>query len=458
MASTLNFQPSTTAVDPASVRVPLPSEKPSALCPLPSVLRALEIALLTGGIDKPYAIGLTTALASLGTGVDYIGSDDVDGPELHNTPLVNFLNLRGDQRESVSILKKLVRVTVYYCRLFKYARKARPNIFHILWNNRFEWFDRTLLILYYRLLGKKVVLTAHNVNAGKRDGTDTALNRASLKIQYRLADHIFVHTRKMRDELLVDFGVPLRKISVIPFGINNIFPSTDLTSEDAKRRLGLCPGEKAILFFGRIAPYKGVDYLIPAFVELAGRNANARLIIAGKIEKGCSGYWESIQRAINASGVAEKIIQRIEFISDNEVELYFKAGDVLVIPYTSIFQSGVPFLAYSFGLPVVATDVGSLREDIIEGKTGFICKPQDPSDLARNIEKYFSSDLYRSLDIRRQEIRAFAMQHHSWTTVGRVTRQVYENLNCSGVESRPKLNELNRLNELNEKTHLGTHR
>lgn len=429
MASTLNFHPST-AVARASVRGPQRLEKPSsALCPAPSVVPALEIALLTGGIDKPYAIGLTSALNELGTAVDYIGSDDVDAPELHNTALVNFLNLRGDQREDVSILKKLVRVTVYYGRLFKYARKARPNIFHILWNNRFEWFDRTLLMLYYRLLGKKVVFTAHNVNAGKRDETDTALNRASLKIQYRLADHIFVHTRKMRDELLADFGVPQRKISVIPFGINNIFPSTDLTIEDAKRRLGLCPDERAILFFGRIAPYKGLDYLIPAFVELAGRQGNIRLIIAGKIEKGCSGYWESIQRAINASGVTEKIIQRIEFIPDNEVELFFKAADVLVIPYTSIFQSGVPFLAYSFSLPVIATDVGSLREDIIEGKTGFICRPRDSSDLASNIEKYFSSDLYRSLENRRQEIRTFAMQHHSWTTVGQVTRQVYENLN-----------------------------
>jgi D-inositol-3-phosphate glycosyltransferase len=426
MASTLNFRPSTTAVAPASVRGPLPSGKPSSgLCPLP-VVPALEIALLTGGIDKPYAIGLTSALNELGTAVDYIGSDDVDGPELHNTPLVNFLNLRGDQREDVSILKKLVRVTVYYGRLFKYARNARPAVFHILWNNRFEWFDRTLLMLYFRLLGKKVVFTAHNVNAGKRDGTDTALNRVTLRIQYRLADHIFVHTRKMRDELLVDFRVAQEKISVIPFGINNIFPSTDLTAEDAKHRLGLRPDEKAILFFGRIAPYKGLDYLIPAIAELASRQGNVRLIIAGKIEKGCSEYWESIQGVINASGVAKKIIQRIEFIPDNEVELYFKAADVLVIPYTSIFQSGVPFLAYSFGLPVIATDVGSLKEDIVEGKTGFICKPRDSSDLARTVENYFSSDLYRSLETRRREIRAFAMQHHSWTTVGQITRQVYD--------------------------------
>ena len=46
---------------------------------------------------------------------------------------------------------------------------AKPRVFHILWNNKFELFDRTLLMLYYRLLGRRVVLTAHNVNAAKRD-------------------------------------------------------------------------------------------------------------------------------------------------------------------------------------------------------------------------------------------------------------------------------------------------
>ena len=71
---------------------------------------------------------------------------------------------------------------------------AQPKIFHILWNNKFEFFDRTLLMLYYKLLGKKIVFTAHNVNIRKRDGNDSWLNRFSLKIQYQLVDHIFVHT------------------------------------------------------------------------------------------------------------------------------------------------------------------------------------------------------------------------------------------------------------------------
>ena len=75
----------------------------------------------------------------------------------------------------------------YYVRLVRYAATAKPKLFHILWNNKFELFDRTVLMLYYKLLGKSIVFTAHNVNAGKRDSNDSWLNRLSLKIQYQLA-------------------------------------------------------------------------------------------------------------------------------------------------------------------------------------------------------------------------------------------------------------------------------
>jgi glycosyltransferase involved in cell wall biosynthesis len=122
------------------------------------------------------------------------------------------------------------------------------------------------------------------------------------------------------------------------------------------------------------------------------------------------------------------VIQRIEYIPDEETELYFKAADILVLPYTHIFQSGVLFLGYSFGLPVIATKVGSLAEDIIEGRTGFLCTPCDPVDLAKAIERYFESDLYKDLQARRQEIRDFANARHSWEIVGQMTRNVYAEL------------------------------
>lgn len=386
------------------------------------------VGLLTGGDDRSYALGLTAALVAHGVSVDFIGSDRVDAPELHRSPQISFLNLRGDQTESASLPRKVARLLKYYLRLIKYAAAAKPRVFHILWNNKFEWFDRTLLLLYYRLLGRKIAFTAHNVNAGKRDGCDSAFNRFTLGIQYRLVNHLFVHTRRMRDELVHDFGVAEEKISVIPFGINNTTPTTDLSPATARERLGLHPNDQAALFFGQIAPYKGLEYLVAALPELVRRNPNFRLVIAGKVKQGWEEYWAKIAPDLEAAEIRDRVILRIGHVPDSEVEVYFKAADVLVIPYVHIFQSGVPFLAYSFGLPVVATDVGALREDIVEGKTGMICRPQSPDDLARVVGSYFDSDLFRELPARRVEIQKFANEKHSWLKVGEITAAVYRKL------------------------------
>ena len=388
----------------------------------------IEVGLLTGGIDKPYAFGLAMALTSTGVHLDFVGSDEIDSPELHTRSNLRFLNLRGDQSHGASLAAKIWRILLYYARLIKYAAVARPRIFHILWNNKFQTFDRTLLMLYYRLRGKKIALTAHNVNAGKRDSNDSVLNRLTLRIQYRFAHHIFVHTEAMKKELLEGFDVPEAGTTVIPIGVNNSVPDTDLTPSMAKRRLGINDRDRTILFFGHIGPYKGLELLVTAFQRIVATNPDYRLVIVGKPKRGCEKYLDEIQRTIRDNAGRERVIQRIEFIPDEETELYFKAADVLVLPYTQVFQSGVIVLGYTFGLPVIAADVGSLREDIIEGRTGFLCRPRDSVDLARAIEAYFESDLFRALDSRRQEIRDYAHARHSWNLVGQMTRNVYAEL------------------------------
>src|SRR6266403_5224082 len=341
----------------------------------------LSVALLTGGGDKPYALGMAAALTSEGISVDFVGSDDLNVPEVVTNPRVNFLNLRGDQRSEASSMAKLRRVSKYYLRLISYAATAQPKLFHLLWNNKFELFDRTLLMLYYRMLGKKIILTVHNVNARKRDSNDSSLNRLSLRLQYNFCHHIFVHTERMRSELVSDFRIPKSKVSIIPFGINNTVPNTALSTEEAKQETGVSSGDKALLFFGNIAPYKGLEYLISAFSALLSKDRSYRLMIVGR-PKGSENYWMRIQQAIADSGIRDRIIQRIEYIPDELTELYFKAADVLILPYAHVFQSGVLFLAYSFGLPVIAADIASLKDEIIEGETGFVFKPRDSSDLA----------------------------------------------------------------------------
>jgi len=69
--------------------------------------------------------------------------------------------------------------------------------------------------------------------------------------------------------------------------------------------------------------------------------------------------------------------------------------------------------------------VGSFREEIVEGSTGFLCKPGDPADLAKAIETYFASDLFKNLKVRRPELVEYANANHSWQAVAELTRSAY---------------------------------
>lgn len=400
------------------------------LSPLHKILNP-AVALLTAGKDQPYAFGLATALADENVGIDLIVGNELDTAFLRNKPGINLLNLRGDQSQESGLFRKIKRISVYYCKLIRYAFTSRAPVFHILWNNKFEYFDRTVLTLYYRLLRKRVVLTLHNVNAGRRDGSDSWLNRATLRIQYRLADHLFVHTERMCAELEADFSVPRAKVTVIPFGINNAAPRSDVTALEAKRFLGVGENERTILFFGRITPYKGLEYLVAAFRKAKRRVEGLKLVIAGRADE-CKDYWRGIWEDIGKEVQEGQILVRAEFIPDAETELYFKGADVLVLPYRDIYQSGVLFLAHSFGLPVLASDAGCLKDDIADGVNGFTFKRDSETELADVIERYFRSGLFRDLENRRTGIRKQTYEKHSWSAIAQTTIGVYR-----GLKRRP---------------------
>lgn len=395
---------------------------------------ALKVALLTGGFDRPYAFGLAMSLASIDVNLDVVGSDSVDSPEMHTTPNLRFINLWPARRSKESIAAKVWVTIHHYLLLIKYAVVSSRSVFHILWNSKIQLFDRTVIMLLYKAMGRKVALTAHNVNQGRRDGKDTLFNRLTLRIQYRLTDRIFVHTQKMKDELITEFGVAPETAVVIRHPINNAFPETALTPLEAKSRIGVGSAQKTILCLGRIKPYKGIENLLDAFGLLIQKDPTYRLIIAGEVQKGNEEYLATIRRTAVRELQNGQVLLHARFIPDEEMEVYLKAADVLVLPYNEIFQSGVLFLGYSFGLPVIATDVGSFREDIIEGKTGYICRPGDSADLARTLETYFASDLYLDLNAKRREIIDYAAKQHSWMAVGKITRSAYEEM----LENRPK--------------------
>lgn len=391
--------------------------------------KELRIALLTAGKDPHYALGLLSALVEKDLHVDFIGNDAMRDAEVTKRRNVTYFNLRGDQREDASIRERVARVIRYYGRLFAYAKNSEAKIFHILWLNKFMLFDKTILNVYYKMLNKKLVFTAHNVNAGERDGTDNFMNRISLMFMYSVLDHIFVHTDLMKRQLVENFNVNEEKISVIPFGVNNMIPKSNMSRETARQRFGLSEREKVMLFFGNIAPYKGLEYLIQAMAILRERIPDLYLIIAGRVkDKNCVDYWERIQKHIDEEGLRKNVILHIRYIPDEEVEVFMKSANVMILPYKNIFQSGVIFLSYNFGLPVIVSDVGSLSDYVVEGETGFVFSEGNANDLSDKIYSYFNSDLYCMADNSGVNIIEYAGKISSWNKVSEITYDIYNKL------------------------------
>jgi len=389
----------------------------------------MKIALFTGGDDPNYAIPLLSALTAHGVFVDFIGNDEMQSAvdEASNRNF-NYLNLRGDQNEEAPLIQKMMRIIKYYLNIFKYALCTESKIFHILWLNKFLYFDRIFCTLYYKALNKKIVFTAHNVNQEARDGKDNIINRLTLRFMYKAVNHIFVHSEKMKSQLVADFKTDPGKITVHSFGLNDFIPETKLSRLQARKKLGVSDSNQVALFFGRIEPYKGLEYLLKALKQVKRDCKNFKLFIAGKVQKGSESYWKNNMNIINRDDLQEVVKLYNFFIPDEELEVFFKAADVLVLPYRHIFQSGPLFTSYRFGLPVIATDVGSFREDIIEGKTGYICKPEDHEDLAKTIDQYFKSDLYLNLESNRKNIINYAHERYSWSNNARIIADTYRHL------------------------------
>src|SRR4030066_1837034 len=388
----------------------------------------VKLSFLTGrGGDGHYHLGLLSGLINKPIKIDVIGSNVLMKSNILKNANINFLNYLGDRSPNVPIWEKTSSILMYYYYLIKYTIKTDSKIYHIQWMNKFIYFDRTILILFYKLFGKKIILTAHNIDEKERDGKNNIINKMSLKFLYNNVNGLIVHTEKMKSQLIANFNVQESKITVIPHGIMDVVPTTTINNIEARNVLGLNMNEKVILFFGNIAPYKGLDDLINALIILNRSNYTVKLIIAGKV-KDCKTYWDNIDETIRKNDLRNNLLLKIKHIPDEEIELYFKSADALVLPYKYIFQSGVIFLSYYFGLPVIATDVGSLKEEIDNGINGYLCKPKNPKDIANTIEIYFESDLYTNLEKNRMKIKQYADEKYSWEKIGDMTYGLYKRL------------------------------
>lgn len=397
-----------------------------------------RVAILNAGGNADYLYSLVTSIVEEDPGVliDIVDGQMSMGLYDHFSQ-VRFLNLRCDQESSSPFIKKILRILVFYARLTIYACRSEATVFHIQWNNKFPFIDRVILTRFYRLLGKKLLYTAHNINSAARSKRDTRWNRWTLRLMYHSFEAIFVHSEEMADELSGDFGIPRSRIEVVNRGINRRVNPKGLSRREARRLIGVPDSSRVLLFFGNIRDYKGTDILLEAFESLHKEDNDYYLVIAGRLSDAPSRrYVPSAVQTLVDSNCCQAMLR---FVAPEEVEPLFTAADCLVLPYRALFQSGVTFMAYAYGVPVIGTRVGSLPEDIEEGRTGSLCEPESPTALADAIRAYFASDLYDKALQSRMELVSYMRQRFSWKEMAQHTVRVYEkhgwpdtHTDCSG--------------------------
>jgi glycosyltransferase involved in cell wall biosynthesis len=255
-------------------------------------------------------------------------------------------------------------------------------------------------------LRKPVVVTAHNVisHESKKEEIKT------FSAIYRLVDRIIVHSQNSKHDLECMFKVNPDKISVIPHG-NYTFFNNDVSC--------VPPGSCNILFFGFIREYKGLMYLIQALKMIREKLPKAKLLIVGKpLEP-----FEPYQKEIIRLGLADAVETVLDYLPTERFGEFFNRANVVVLPYTQIYQSGILQLAYGFARPVVVTDVGGLSEVVIDGKTGFIVPAKNSEALAEKTTLILQDEaLQKSMG---EQAYQLAKTEYSWEAIAEKTDKLY---------------------------------
>lgn len=206
---------------------------------------------------------------------------------------------------------------------------------------------------------------------------------------------------------LVRRGVNPQKIEMVHHGIFTYYQEFYPTISPSRT-----PTEPRILFFGRITPYKGLDVLLRAFKNVHTQFPQARLTIAG--EGDLRPYTRLLRETPNI-----EIVNR--WIGEAEVSDFFQNASIVVLPYTNASQSGVIPIAAAFALPVIATRVGALSEQLEHDRTGLLIPPESPKKLAEAILRLIAEpDTARRLG---KNLQITYQDERNWRVI---TRQVYD--------------------------------
>lgn len=374
----------------------------------------MMITIIANGFQEDYMYNLVNNLALLHCQVEFIGSTLYQAEKLHRSVVLH--NLRGDHDADVPVFRKVLRNLQYYAKMIGHVRRNKPDIIHIQWLN-LTLIDGILFPLFFRMMGIKVCYTAHDVLPHSRGH---ALNRLLFALIYRCQHIIFVHTNFIRDRLINEFHLNPGRIIVIRHGVYEVVDNKDMDWKIARQRLSLKEDSLVLLFFGIITRYKGLPLLLKAFSSIADDIPRSELVIAGKVSEE---YQVEFNQLVNHYP-SERIRFLQGFVDDNRLEMLFKAADVTILPYLEASQSGVLFMSYAYGKPVIGPELGGFPDDILESTTGYLFKPGDALSLANTLIRF--NQEWSVKDIQANDrIRKFASENYSWAGTAAALLKVY---------------------------------
>ena len=164
-----------------------------------------------------------------------------------------------------------------------------------------------------------------------------------------------------------------------------VFNRGNISQQEAKDNLNI-HSEKVLLFFGFVREYKGLEYLLKSMPRVL-EQVNVHLLVAGE-------FWDDKQKYLDLMDillVKNHVTIHDEYIPNERIPFYFRASDMVILPYTSVTGSGLVQLAFGFNKPVVVSDIGALSQIVMDKKTGFLVSPENPQAIAESIIDFYQN-------------------------------------------------------------------
>ncbi|MEU4762071.1 glycosyltransferase [Actinosynnema sp. NPDC023794] len=371
-----------------------------------------------GGVDaggqNVHVAALSAALSALGHDVVvHTRRDDPDLPErVRAEQGYEVVHVPAGPARTVPKDELLPHMGEFARFLEQRWYEERPDVVHAHF-----WMSGLASVLAARKVGVPVVQTYHALGTVKRhhqgaDDTSPAERIGIERMIGREADRI---AATCDDEVaeLMRMGVRRSRISVVPCGVDPVRFRPD--GPTARRS-----HPHRIVSVGRLVPRKGFQDLITALRSLP----DTELVIAGgPVDVESDPEARRLAEHAERVGVRGRLRLAGQVSRDAMPELLRSADVVACVPWYEPFGI-VPLEAMACGVPVVATAVGGLIDTVVDGVTGVLVPPRDPSALARALHSLLADQARREAcglaGLDRVGVR------YTWSRVAEDTERVYE--------------------------------